>query len=200
MLRSAETISLPKMKLIFIYGPPAVGKLSVATELAKLTGFKLFHNHVSIQFVQSIFNFRTKTFGRLVDKFRLEMLEEATKEGVETIFTFVYAKGADGPFVREVVRRVRSQGGQVCFVRLYCDKEELARRVRSEARKTMGKISTKSTLLRLFTRHNLFSEIPFQSSVSFDTTVEAPRTVAKLVAQHYNLHVSKKTMPTRRHN
>jgi len=42
---------------------PASGKLTVATELAKLTRFKLFHNHVSIQFVKSIFEFGTKPFG-----------------------------------------------------------------------------------------------------------------------------------------
>ena len=34
------------MKLVFIYGPPAVGKLTVAKELAALTGFKVFHNQV----------------------------------------------------------------------------------------------------------------------------------------------------------
>ncbi len=188
------------MKLIFIYGPPAVGKLSVARELAKLTGFRLFHNHVSIQFVESVFKFGTKAFGRLVDKFRLEMLEEAAKEGVDTIFTFVYVKGVDDPFVRRAVRMVRSQGGQVCFVRLFCGKEELARRVGTEVRKNMGKMSTKSALLRLFATRNLFSEISFQSSVNFDTTVATPRTVAKLVAQHYKLPVSKRTMPTNRRN
>jgi tRNA uridine 5-carbamoylmethylation protein Kti12 len=69
------------MRLIFIYGPPAVGKLTVTTELAKVTGFKLFHNHVSIQFVQSIFEFGTRQFWKLTDKFRLSIFEEAAKEG-----------------------------------------------------------------------------------------------------------------------
>jgi tRNA uridine 5-carbamoylmethylation protein Kti12 len=50
------------MKLVFIYGPPAAGKLTVATELSRLTGFKLFHNHVSIQFVESLFEYGTRTF------------------------------------------------------------------------------------------------------------------------------------------
>src|SRR2546425_4510232 len=139
------------MRLVFIYGPPASGKLTVGTELAKLTGFKLFHNHISIQFVQSIFEFGTKTFWRLTGKYRLEMIEEAAKEGIDTIFTFVYSKGdEDDQFVKQVVQHVRSRGGQALFVRLYCDREELVRRVKASQRRKMGKVSTEKTLSDLF--------------------------------------------------
>ena len=34
------------MKTIFIYGAPAAGKLTVANELAKRTGFSVLHNHL----------------------------------------------------------------------------------------------------------------------------------------------------------
>jgi shikimate kinase len=127
------------MKLVFIYGPPASGKLTVATELAKLTGFKLFDNHVSIQFVQSIFEFGTKTFWRLTGKYRLEMLEEASREGIDVIFTFVYSRGEDDRFVNHVVKIIRSHGGQVCFVRLYCERKELFRRVKASQKEENGK-------------------------------------------------------------
>ncbi len=175
------------MRLVFIYGPPASGKLTVATELAKLTGFKLFHNHVSIQFVQSIFEFGTKTFWRLTGKYRLEMLEEAAKEEVDTIFTFVYSKGEDDRFVGNVLKRVRSHRGQVCFVRLYCDRKELVRRVKASRRRKMGKVGTEKMLIDLFRRYNLDLEIPFQKSLSIDTTNRSPRNVAKSIARQYRL-------------
>ena len=35
------------MKLVFMYGGPGVGNLTTAQALAALTGFKLFHNHLS---------------------------------------------------------------------------------------------------------------------------------------------------------
>ncbi len=184
------------MKLIFIYGPPAVGKLTVATELAKITGFKLFHNHVSIQFVQSIFEFGTKTFWRLIDKFRLEMLEEASKEEVDTIFTFVYSRGTDDDFVRNAIHRVRSHGGRVCLVRLHCDEQTLAMRVKAKDRRRMGKISTKSKLRGVLKKYDLASEVPFQSSVGIDTTDKSPRKVAELVTRHYKLHVLKEALPS----
>jgi shikimate kinase len=175
------------MRLVFIYGPPASGKLTVATELAKLIGFKLFHNHVSIQFVQSIFEFGTKTFWRLINKYRLEMIEEAAKEGIDTIFTFVYSTGEDDKFVKRVLQEVRSYGGQVCLVRLYCDRKELARRVKATERRRMGKVGSEKLLSDLFRRYNLDLEIPFQKSLSIDTTNRTPRNVAKSIAHRYRL-------------
>jgi len=175
------------MRLVFIYGPPASGKLTLATELSKLTGFKLFDNHVSIQFVQSIFEFGTEAFWRLAGKYRLEMLEEAAKEGIDVIFTFVYGKGEDDRFVKHVVKMIRSHGGQVCFVRLYCERKELVRRVRASRRRRMGKVSSEKILVDLFRIHYLDSEIPFHRSLSIDTTNRHPRNVAKAIARRYRL-------------
>jgi len=175
------------MKLVFIYGPPASGKLTVGSELTKLTGFKLFHNHVSIQFVQSIFDFGTKTFWRLTNKYRLEMIEDAAKERVDTIFTFVYGKGEDDKFVKHILQSVKSRGGRVCFVRLYCEREELARRVKATMRKRMGKVGNENILNDLFRRHNLDSEIPFTKSLSVNTTNQTPSKVAKLIQRRYRL-------------
>jgi len=35
--------------LVFIVGPPAVGKMTVGRELSSLTGFPFFHNHLTIE-------------------------------------------------------------------------------------------------------------------------------------------------------
>jgi replication-associated recombination protein RarA len=46
MIRSPKperTVKTPS--LVFIYGPPAAGKLTVAEALAMRTGHKVFHNH-----------------------------------------------------------------------------------------------------------------------------------------------------------
>ncbi|HDR7606865.1 TPA: hypothetical protein QCX41_004389 [Bacillus mycoides] len=39
------------MKFILIFGPQAVGKMTVGQELAKLTDLKNFHNHMTIDLV-----------------------------------------------------------------------------------------------------------------------------------------------------
>jgi len=175
------------VKLVFIYGPPAVGKLTVAKELAKLTGFKLYHNHVSVDFVKSVFTFGTPTFWRLVDKYRKEMLEEAAKEGIDTIFTFVYGKGADDRFVKDVVRRVESHRGKICFVRLYCSPEELSRRVGLSSRKEFGKLMSKYGLARISKKYDLASEVPFPAGLSLNTGEFSPKQAAKAIRRHYGL-------------
>jgi len=175
------------VKLVFIYGPPAVGKLTIAKELGRMTGFKLFHNHVSVDFVESVFDFDTPTFWRLVDKYRREMLEEAAKEGIDTIFTFVYGKGPDDEFVKDILKRVESHGGRVFFVRLYCSPDELARRVGHRSRMELGKLATKSGLARMSREFDIVSEVPFAASLSLDTGNLSARQAAKSIARHYRL-------------
>jgi hypothetical protein len=115
------------------------------------------------------------------------MIEEAAKEGIDTIFTFVYSKGEDDKFVKRVLQEVRSNGGQVCLVRLYCDRKELARRVKASERRRMGKVGSEKLLSDLFRRYNFDLEIPFHRSLSIDTTNRTPRSAAKSIARHYGL-------------
>jgi AAA domain len=175
------------VKLVFVYGPPAVGKLTVSTELAKITGYRLFHNHLSVDFVRSVFDFGTPSFWKLVDRFRKGVIEEAATQAVDTIFTFVYSKGDDDPFVKDVIKRVEEHNGIVCFVRLHCDREELLRRVGGGRRKEMGKLSNRSDLSRLLFGRVLDAEVPFAPSLSIDTTVLSPRRAARVIAGHYGL-------------
>jgi len=175
------------VRLVFIYGPPAVGKLTVARELAKLTGFRLYHNHVSVDFVKSVFDFGTPAFWRLVDRVRRDVIEEAAKEGVDVIFTFVYAKGPDDGFVDDIAKRVKSNGGRFCPVRLYCDRGELLRRVPAASRKGMGKLTTKSGLVRMLQKFDLGSEVPGGESLSLDTGEMLPKEAARAIVRHYGL-------------
>jgi hypothetical protein len=80
------------MELVVIFGPPAVGKMAVGLELEKLTGYRLFHNHMVIELVHNFFEFETDPFRRLVEEFRARIFEEAKAGGLPgLIFTYVWA-------------------------------------------------------------------------------------------------------------
>ncbi len=54
------------MKLLFLIGDAAVGKMTVGQELMRITDLRLFHNHMTIEPVIEIFGqFRWKTIHRL---------------------------------------------------------------------------------------------------------------------------------------
>ena len=76
--------------LVIIYGAPAVGKLTVARELARLAGMKVLHSHLTIDVALAVFEFRSEPYVRLLDKLRLSVLEAAATEGIDVILTMAY--------------------------------------------------------------------------------------------------------------
>jgi dephospho-CoA kinase len=69
------------MKLIIIHGPPAAGKLTVSNAIAEKTGFKVFHNHQSIDCIRSVIEFGTEAFWRLSVQIRSLVIAEAARQG-----------------------------------------------------------------------------------------------------------------------
>ncbi len=53
------------MRLEVIFGPAAVGKMAVGLELQRLTGLRLFHNHMSADLALRFFSFGTPQYSRL---------------------------------------------------------------------------------------------------------------------------------------
>ena len=116
------------MKLVYIYGPPAVGKLTVAKELSKITKFKLFHAHLTADYVSSIFPLRDNKSDRLKWHFALKMFEEAVKNNINIIFTKTYDI-SDNLFLKKLISMIKRYKGKIFFVKLSCKPELLYKRV-----------------------------------------------------------------------
>jgi hypothetical protein len=175
------------MRLLFLYGPPGVGKLTVARELVALTGFKLFHNHLTIDLVTSVFPRGASAYSRLVHRFRRDMFTEAARADVDLIFTYVYAHPDDEADVRDMVAPVQANGGDVLFVQLSCRRDVLLRRVGAESRVAHGKIRDPALLAGLMDHYDLFDAVPFGESLQIDTSDTLPPDAARQIAAHYSL-------------
>ena len=176
------------VKLIFIYGPPATGKLTVAEILARRTGYKLFHNHLTVDLARAFFEFGTPAFGRYIDQLRFEAFEVAAREGVTgVIFTFCYALGWDDGFVQDVLDIAHKHGGEVHFVQLFCDRTELDRRVLEASRQRFKKIGDVDLLHTVVSRHELFKPIPFVNNLCIDNTHISAEEASQQIIQHYQL-------------
>lgn len=175
-------------KLIFLYGPPAVGKLTVAKAFAKLTGYKLFHNQLTNDLVESLFDWGEKPFHDFVHRYRLELIEAAAKHRLRgVIFTFVYWRKYDDAFIRELVRRVKKHHGKVCFVQLTCDVPTLLRRVRHTSRLQFRKIRTTKKLRTMIQQKDMFSPVPYRENLVINTRSLSPVDAARIIKKHYKL-------------
>jgi tRNA uridine 5-carbamoylmethylation protein Kti12 len=179
------------MKLIFLYGPPASGKLTVAKEIKKITDYKLlyiFHNRSTRDSLESIFDKNTKAFYNLADKVRLDFIEAAARENISgLIFTFCYAKTLDDKFVKQVIKKAEKHKGEVCFIRLYCDKEKLFTRLKDSIRKRNGKLKNKKILEGLLKKYELFSDVPFKNNLSIDNSKLSAKKTAEKIKKHFKL-------------
>lgn len=186
------------MKLVLIFGPQAVGKMTVGQELAKITNLKLFHNHMTIDLVSQFFDYGTKEGKRLVNLFRQEIFEEVSKSNLfGMIFTYVWAFDlkADWEYVNKVSRLFESRGGTVYYVELEADIEE--RLVRNKSLNRLLHKPSKRNIewsekdliqsMEKYRLNSLEDEIKFKNYIKIDNTNISEEVVAEIIKQKFNL-------------
>lgn len=183
------------MKLVLIIGNAAVGKMTVGQELMKMTGLRLFHNHMSIEPVIEIFG---NYDSRIVRRFRELVFEEflqSENEGI--IFTFVWAfdMPSDREYLLHVAELFEENGGEVYCVELVASREvrtyrnETENRLRNKASKRDLEFARK-TLSDLDKKHRTESregEIPFKNYIKIDNSELEPDEVARMIKEKFGL-------------
>lgn len=171
------------MILIFIHGAPAVGKLTVAHELAEITGLPLFHNHLTVDLVSSLFAFGTPPFINLREQIWLAAFAEAARNDLSLIFTFNPERTVNEEFIQKTNDSVESAGGRVVFIELTCTQEELERRIEEPSRKEFGKLASLEQY-RSLKNAGAFEFPKLPSDISLDTTKQSPAATAKQISEH----------------
>lgn len=186
------------MKLVIIFGPPAVGKMTVGYELTKLTGLKLFHNHMTIDLVLNFFEFGEPPFYRLINDFRRLIFEEAAKSDLKgLIFTFVWAfdQESDKDFIDKSCRIFREKGADVYFVELEADFDERLKRNETAFRLSQKAPKrdlekSKANLLELEAKYQLNSNNDFfytENYLKINNTNLSAEETARKIAEEFGL-------------
>ena len=184
--------------LVFVVGPPAVGKMTVGHALAERTGFKLFHNHHTIDLVLRFFPFGTPPYQRLVGEFRRRILEEVAASDLPgLIFTYVWAFNdeSDAAAVERYAAPFRARGGRVVFVELEATQAERLRRNETAFRMAEKPFKrdlaqSREQLLETDARYQLNSRGAFDGRPDYlriDNTALAASSVAEQVVAHFAL-------------
>jgi len=169
------------MQIIFLHGAPGVGKLTVARELARLTGFKPFHNHLTVDLVGAVFPFGTEPFILLREEIWLATFRQAARNDTSLIFTFAPEATVRAQFIQDVINLVESAGGEVVFVELTCEESELELRIAAPSRKEFAKLQSIEQYREL-KGAGAFRFPRIESALSVDTTHLASADSAKLIS------------------
>jgi hypothetical protein len=171
------------MKLIFIHGGAAAGKLTVARELARLTGLPVFHNHLVVDAVGAVFPFGSEPFIRLRESFWLSVFREAAQAGRSLIFTFC-PEGTVAPgFPDRALAAIAPFGGEMPMVCLTVPAEEQERRIDNESRGEFVKLRSLDLLRQLRADFSAAEAAMPPAALTIDTTLVQPAEAARMIAE-----------------
>lgn len=186
------------MKLVIIFGPHAVGKMTVGHELEKLTDLKLFHNHMTIDMISPFFSYSTPQGKRLVNLFRAEIFKEVAASDLPgLIFTYVwwFDDKHDWEYINNVASLFKQKDADIYWVELEANVDERLIRNKSEHRlnhkPTKRNIDQSEQQLRdNMVNHRLNSlpgEITEENYLRIDNTNLDPFIVAAQIKAKFNI-------------
>jgi cytidylate kinase len=177
------------MKLIIIYGPEASGKLTVAQALARRTGYRVSHNHLSADLATSVFDFGSPGHSEVVLGARVLVFETAAKYNVDgVIFTWAFSYPDFMPYLERIQAALKPYDTQILYVYLFCADGERRRRVLAQDRKKFGKVNTIEQL-EAASRRKKYGVIPGTNSLEIDNTNLDAEQVAEKIIAHFGLPV-----------
>ena len=183
------------MKLVFLMGDAAVGKMTVGQELMKITDLRLFHNHITIEPVLEIFG----TFdGKTIQELREVIFRNfAASDRYGMIFTVMMAfdMQSDWDYLEHVKQIFEPYGTEFYYVELIAPQEvRLARnktenRLRHKASKRDLAVSD-ARLIRDDEAHRCVSkpgEFPFTPYLRIENADKTPEEVARIIKDSFRL-------------
>lgn len=181
-----------KPKLLIIFGPPAVGKLTVAKELLKISDFKLLHNHMVDDLLTNYFQHGSTQLNTLSYEFRKSIIEECIKSGMNIVFTFFWKFDLERckKSVESFKNVVEQSGGEVFFVELFASLDTRMLRAGMEDRHKAKKAAGPDKVVDIEKSHITSTSGDFfykENYLLIDNTDKTPEVVAKFIKEKFKL-------------
>ena len=181
------------MKLVLIVGDGAVGKMTVGQELMKITGLRLFHNHMTIEPVLDIFNdFNVD----VILKLRYLIFEEFAKtQNYGMIYTCMWAYDCQEDW--DIMNKILSifEGAEIYCVELTApldirlQRNTTENRLKNKASKRDIAVSNQR-LIRDTENHRFVSrdgEVPIENFMRIDNSNLDADVVARMIKEKFDL-------------
>ena len=183
------------MKLVFILGDAAVGKMTVGQALMKITDLRLFHNHMTIEPVMEIFGtYDSKTINELRE---LIFTNFAASNNYGMIFTLMMAfdQQSDWDYLEHIKSIFTPYDTEFYYVELIASQEIRLKRNETENRlknkPSKRDISVSNQRLidddRKYRCVSYEGEIPFENYLRIDNSDKSPDEVALLIKETFRL-------------
>ena len=183
------------MKLVFIIGDAAVGKMTVGQELMKITDLRLFHNHMTIEPVIEILGYYDR---ETISEMREIIFRNFAASGnYGMIFTYMWAFDCqeDWDYIEHVKEIFKPYDTEFYYVELIAPQEVRLQRNATENR-LHNKASKRDIELsnqRLINDDKKYrcvsfeGEIPFDNYLRIDNSDKEPEEVARMIQETFDL-------------
>lgn len=172
------------MELIFLYGPPAAGKHTIASALAEKTGLPLFHNHMVVDIVNGLFEFGTAPFIELREKLWFDTFSVAAAYDRSMIFTFNPESSVRPALIGELFELVISTGGKVIQIQLNCSDDIVESRLNNESRKKFTKLTDVNLYREVKAAGGFDFDFRFTPDIAIDTATVSVAEAVESIAAH----------------
>jgi len=183
------------MKLLFLFGNAAVGKMTVGQKLMKITDMRMLHNHIVIEPVLEVFGEFNKDIMARLRNVILEEFAASGKYGLIVTAMIDFDSQSSWDYIARIREMFEKYDSEFYYAELVASQEiRLQRNVTEnrllhKASKRNIEVSNQRLLdddkkARLVSRDG---EITFENYIKIDNSELSPEVVAKMIKERFSL-------------
>ncbi len=173
------------MHLLFLHGPAAAGKYTVAKEVAALTGFEPYHNHLVVDEVLKAHAFGTPGFVAERDRLWRDFFTQfPAPDRARIIFTFNPENSVPQAFIGWLFTELPRRRVRLTSIEITASEEVIEARITSKPRQQFRKLTDLALYRQLRDSGAFATPLIPRTDLRLDTGTMTPAEAAQRIARH----------------